>query len=79
MSKPLSFLFGLEPTQAIEFLHNKKLLATKVFKKSLHDSAIARATTIARLSSLEMTNDIYKSMEVAKKRVRALHNGKKTW
>ena len=77
MSKPLSFLFGLEPTQAIEFLHNKKLLATKVFKKSLHDSAIARATTIARLSSLEMTNDIYKSMEVAKKEGKSFTQWKK--
>lgn len=77
MSKRLSFLFGLEPTQAIEFLHNKKLLATKVFKKSLHDSAIARATTIARLSSLEMTNDIYNSMEVAKKEGKSFAQWKK--
>ena len=53
------FAIGMEPTEAIEFLRQKKMLAGKVFAKDLQDSALARATTIARLSSLEMTKDIY--------------------
>lgn len=61
------FLIGLEPTQAVEFLHQKKLLSSKVFNKGLYDSALARATTIARLDSLEMTKDIYASLESAVK------------
>ena len=52
----------MEPTEAIEFLRQKKILAGKVFVKDLQDSALARATTIARLSSLEMTKDIYQSL-----------------
>ncbi|SUT91402.1 phage head morphogenesis protein, SPP1 gp7 family [[Actinobacillus] rossii] len=61
------FLIGLEPKEAVDFLHQKKLLASKVFKKELYDSALARATTIARLDSLEMTKDIYASLESAVK------------
>ncbi|MDY3123611.1 MAG: phage minor head protein [[Actinobacillus] rossii] len=61
------FLIGLEPKEAVDFLHQKKLLASKVFKKELYDSALARSTTIARLDSLEMTKDIYASLESAVK------------
>lgn len=71
------FLFGLEPKEAVDFLHQKKLLASKVFKKELYDSALARATTIARLDSLEMTKDIYASLESAVKNGTPFHQWKK--
>lgn len=72
-----SFVFGLEPKQAIEYLHQKKLLASKVFKSELFDSALARATTISKLSSLEMTRDIYASMEQALKEGKGFNAWKK--
>lgn len=71
------FLIGLEPKEAVDFLHQKKLLASKVFKKELYDSALARATTIARLDSLEMTKDIYASLESAVKNGTSFHQWKK--
>lgn len=73
-----SFVFGLEPKQAIEYLHQKKLLASKVFKSELFDSALARATTISKLSSLEMTRDIYESMEKARREGKSFNEWKKT-
>lgn len=72
-----SFVFGLEPKQAVEYLHQKKLLASKVFKSELFDSALARATTISKLSSLEMTRDIYASMEQAIKEGKGFNAWKK--
>lgn len=71
------FAIGMEPTEAIEFLRQKKMLAGKVFAKELHDSALARATTIARLSSLEMTKDIYQSLETAMREGKGFHQWKK--
>ncbi|AAP95460.1 phage head morphogenesis protein [[Haemophilus] ducreyi] len=77
MPKELSFAIGLEPTQAIEYLKQKKMLAEKVLKKELHESALARATTIARLTSLEMTKDIYASMETARREGKSFNTWKK--
>lgn len=71
------FAIGMEPTEAIEFLRQKKMLAGKVFTKELHDSALAKATTIARLSSLEMTKDIYQSMETAMREGKGFNQWKK--
>ena len=71
------FAIGMEPTEAIEFLRQKKMLAGKVFAKELHDSALARATTIARLSSLEMTKDIYQSLETAMREGKGFNQWKK--
>lgn len=71
------FLIGMEPTEAIEFLRQKKMLAGKVFIKDLQDSALARATTIARLSSLEMTKDIYQSLETAMREGKGFNQWKK--
>lgn len=71
------FAIGMEPTEAIEFLRQKKMLAGKVFVKDLQDSALARATTIARLSSLEMTNDIYQSLETAMREGKGFNQWKK--
>lgn len=71
------FVIGMEPTDAIEFLHQKKILAGKVFTKELHDSALAKATTIARLSSLEMTKDIYQSLETAMREGKGFNQWKK--
>lgn len=71
------FVLGLEPTEAINFLHQKKMLASKVFNKTLYESALAKATTIARLSSLEMTKDIYTSMENALREGKGFHQWKK--
>lgn len=67
----------MEPTEAIEFLRQKKMLAGKVFTKDLQDSALARATTIARLSSLEMTKDIYQSLETAMREGKGFNQWKK--
>lgn len=71
------FAIGMEPTEAIEFLRQKKMLAGKVFAKDLQDSALARATTIARLSSLEMTKDIYQSLETAMREGKGFNQWKK--
>lgn len=73
-----NFAIGLEPTQAIEFLRQKKLLAGKVFKQELFDSALGRATTISKLTSLEMTRDIYESMEKARREGKSFNEWKKT-
>lgn len=71
------FAIGVEPKEAIEFLRQKKILASKVFTKALHDSALARATTIARLTSLDMTKDIYQSLENAMREGKGFHAWKK--
>ncbi|WGE32583.1 phage minor head protein [Actinobacillus genomosp. 2] len=73
-----NFAIGLEPKQAIEFLRQKKLLAGKVFKQELFDSALGRATTISKLTSLEMTRDIYESMEKARREGKSFNEWKKT-
>ncbi|MDG6830296.1 phage minor head protein [Glaesserella parasuis] len=73
-----SFLLGLEPKEAIEYLHQKKLLASKVFKKELYDSALARATTISKLTDLDITRDIYGSMENARREGKSFNEWKKT-
>lgn len=74
----VNFAIGLEPKQAIEFLRQKKLLASKVFKQELFDSALGRATTISKLTSLEMTKDIYESMEKARQEGKSFNEWKKT-
>ncbi|QLB44506.1 phage minor head protein [Mannheimia pernigra] len=74
----VNFAVGLEPKQAIEFLQQKKLLAGKVFKQELFDSALGRATTISKLTSLEMTRDIYESMEKARREGKSFNEWKKT-
>ncbi|VEH67132.1 Uncharacterised protein [Rodentibacter pneumotropicus] len=73
------FAIGIEPKQAIEFLRQKKMLASKVFTKELHNSALAKATIIARLSSLEMTKDIYQSLETQCVKAKDFTSGKKNW
>ncbi|MDO9975161.1 phage minor head protein [Glaesserella parasuis] len=73
-----SFLLGLEPKEAIEYLHQKKLLASKVFKKELYDSALARAVTISKLTDLDITRDIYGSMEKARREGKSFNEWKKT-
>lgn len=72
-----NFLLGLEPTEAIAFLNQKKLLASKVFNKAQYDSALAKATTIAKLSNLEMTKDIYTSLETAMREGKGFQQWKK--
>lgn len=74
----VNFAIGLEPKQAIEFLRQKKLLAGKVFKQELFDSALGRATTISKMTSLEMTRDIYESMEKARREGKSFNEWKKT-
>ncbi len=73
----VAFKIGQTPEQAVEFLRQKKMLATKVFIKDLKESALARAATIARLSSAEMTKDIYQSLETAMREGKPLHQWKK--
>ncbi|HGO5822528.1 TPA: phage minor head protein [Mannheimia haemolytica] len=74
----VNFAIGLEPKQAIKFLQQKKLLAGKVFKQELFDSALGRATTISKMTSLEMTRDIYDSMEKARREGKSFNEWKKT-
>ena len=69
----VAFKIGQTPEQAVEFLRQKKMLAAKVFIKDLKESALARAATIARLSSAEMT----KSLETAMREGKPLHQWKK--
>ena len=71
------FAIGVEPKQAIEYLRQKKMLASKVLAKEMHDSALARATTIARLTSLDMTKDIYQSLETAMREGKGFYAWKK--
>ena len=73
----VKFRLGDSPEQAVEFLRQKKMLAAKVFTKDLQASALARATTIARLTSAEMTKDIYQSLETAMREGKPLHQWKK--
>ena len=73
----VAFKIGQTPEQAVEFLRQKKMLAAKVFTKDLKESALARAATIARLSSAEMTKDIYQSLETAMCEGKPLHQWKK--
>lgn len=73
----VAFKIGQTPEQAVEFLRQKKMLAAKVFIKDLKESALARAATIARLSSAEMTKDIYQSLETAMREGKPLHQWKK--
>lgn len=73
----VAFKIGQTPEQAVEFLRQKKMLAAKVFTKDLKESALARATTIARLTSAEMTKDIYQSLETAMREGKPLHQWKK--
>ena len=73
----VAFKIGQTPEQAVEFLRQKKMLAAKVFAKDLKESALARAATIARLSSAEMTKDIYQSLETAMREGKPLHQWKK--
>ncbi|MCK3654905.1 phage head morphogenesis protein [Pasteurellaceae bacterium Macca] len=56
------FSFDLPPKKAIAFLESKKAFVKKLDEASLANSARARATRIANLSSLEMTSDIYQSL-----------------
>lgn len=55
------------------------MLASKVLAKEMHDSALARATTIARLTSLDMTKDIYQSLETAMREGKGFYAWKKNW
>lgn len=71
------FVIGFEPEQAMEYLRQRKLLVNKIKQKALQDSALARAVTISRLTSLEMTQDIYSSLERALKEGKSLANWKK--
>lgn len=73
----VAFKIGQTPEQAVAFLRQKKMLAAKVFTKDLKESALARAATIARLSSAEMTKDIYQSLETAMREGKPLHQWKK--
>lgn len=73
----VDFVLGLEPKLAIDYLYQKKILATKVFKQELFESALGRATTISKLTSLEMTRDIYESMEKARREGKSFNAWKK--
>lgn len=64
---PAKFALDLTPDKAIEFLESKKAFAKHLDEPALRDSARARASRIANLSSLEMTANIYESMAEAKR------------
>lgn len=58
----VNFVLGLEPKKAIEFLRDKKAILGHFDEDASMDSARAKATRIANLSSLEMSKDIYQSL-----------------
>lgn len=61
----VSFVFSLDPKEAIKFLKGKKALVDQLNEKELIGSAKAKAIQIANLTSLEMTKDIYQSLITA--------------
>ncbi|MDH3000358.1 hypothetical protein A1D23_09220 [Chelonobacter oris] len=61
----IGFVFGLKPKKAIEFLQSKKAILDGVNDTELLTSARQQAAKIANLSSLDMTKDIYQSLESA--------------
>lgn len=71
------FVIGFEPTQAIEYLKQRRLLVGKIKKKKIYDSALARAVTISKMTNLDITQDIYASLERALKEGKSLANWKK--
>ncbi|OOF59300.1 phage minor head protein [Rodentibacter myodis] len=73
----LSFALGLPPKKAIEFLKSKKAFLDHIDEKGLMDSARAKATRIANLSSLEMTKDIYQSLIEAQQQGQSFGEWKK--
>ncbi|MWQ71414.1 phage minor head protein [Glaesserella parasuis] len=64
---PAKFALDLTPDKAIEFLESKKAFAKHLDEPALRDSARARASRIANLSSLQMTSNIYESMAEGKR------------
>ncbi|MGC7559582.1 phage minor head protein [Pasteurella sp. PK-2025] len=64
----VNFALNLPPEKAIEFLQGKGAVVTHINAKALKDSARAKATRIANLSSLEMTKDIYQSLATAQEK-----------
>lgn len=75
--KTPKFVLGRPPEDAIAFLREKKMLADKINRKQLYDSALARATTIANMTSADMLKDIYGSMEKAMREGKGFHQWKK--
>lgn len=62
-----SFVFGLPPEKAIAFLQIKRSVVDKLDQAGMRESAMAKATVIANLTSLEMTKNIYDSLIEAQK------------
>lgn len=73
----LSFALGLEPKEAIAFLKSKKALLDHLDEQGLLESARARATKIANITSLEMTKDIYQSLITAQEQGQSFGDWKK--
>lgn len=64
----VNFALNLPPEKAIAFLQEKGAIVKHINAKALKDSARAKATRIANLSSLEMTKDIYQSLVAAQEK-----------
>ncbi|MGC6377235.1 phage minor head protein [Bisgaard Taxon 45] len=64
----VNFALNLPPEKAIAFLQEKGAIVKHINAKALKDSARAKATRIANLSSLEMTKDIYQSLAAAQEK-----------
>ena len=73
----LKFILGLEPKKAIEFLVSKKKIAEKLNDKYVMNSVRAKATSIANLTCLTMTNDIYQSLLDSQKQGLSFNSWKK--
>lgn len=76
MSK-VGFSLNLPPERAVAFLKNKGAVLKMIDEKKLHQSARANALRIKNLTSLEMTKDIYTSLEKAKAQGLSYHSWKK--
>ncbi|MGY4700421.1 phage minor head protein [Avibacterium paragallinarum] len=73
----VNFALGLEPEEAIQFLKSKKALLDHLDEKGLMESARAKATRIANITSLEMTKDIYQSLITAQEQGQSYGEWKK--
>lgn len=73
----VNFALGLEPKEAIAFLKGKKALLDHLDEKGLLESARAKATRIANITSLEMTKDIYQSLIIAQEQGQSFGEWKK--
>lgn len=66
MSAPVKFSFDLEPSEAVRYLQAKGLQLTFDYDEMMHE-AHHRAFTVAKVTKLDLLNDIHRSLVEAQK------------